>query len=207
MIEQDELLATSRQLLSRIICALIDDPTKVEIDARAMPHRINWNIRVGVNDAGKLIGKGAAHIKALTVVMTLIGRRHDSIWKLMALDPHDGPRAEAERVEPVKGYNPEPAWDLLTDIAEAICEDWPQIGVEKGTSADGSEEFTFTLKPALAQDWLLLGEPIKVNNDRRDGRGMLVLAEKIDLASALQTIFRAYGRQQGVSFKVAVATK
>ena len=52
-------------LLTQLLKAIIDHPEDLRIETKEFQGRIEWRVRVHIDDQGKVIGKKGAHIKAL----------------------------------------------------------------------------------------------------------------------------------------------
>lgn len=177
-------------LITRLIEALIDDPRKLELDARPMPRRVDWRAKVDINDTGKLIGKKAAHLKALRVLVALMGARYAEDWRFAVHDPDDGERVEREPIQMAgKNFNAGPMAVFLAEILQAVLDASPGVDI---VTAPAEDAFTFRIRPASVGDYERLVEPVPVGYD------------SLAPVAALGTLFRAYGRQLGANFRIEV---
>lgn len=174
-------------LIVRIIEAIIDDARSLELDTEPLTRRVNWRAKVNVNDAGKLIGKKGAHLKAIRVLVGLMGQHFGEVWHVSVDDPDEGPIHEKPPIEPAANYNPALASQFLLEILETFLADAPEIGVERA-----GDEFLFVIRPRNVGDYEKLVEEYNL------GR------EQLAPVAALGTLFRAYGRQQGVTLRIEV---
>lgn len=179
------------ELITKLIDCLIDDPRKTQLEARPMTRRVNWKAKVAINDTGKLIGKLGAHLKAIRVLVGLMGQRFGEDWRFAVEDPDDGERREPVRIERVAAYDPAPATAFLGEILGAILDEPAAINLTQDISSAGCS-YTFTIAARVIQDYERLVEPFAIGY------------EQLAPVAALGTIFRAYGRQQGVDFRVFV---
>lgn len=174
-------------LIVRIIEAIIDDARSLELDTEPLTRRVNWRAKVNVNDAGKLIGKKGAHLKALRVLVGLMGQRFGEVWHVAVDDPDEGDIHEKPPIPMATDYKPAEALAFLVEILDAILTEKPSIGVAPGVEPS---EFLFVIWPTSVADFETLVKPYNL------GR------EEIAPIAALGTLFRAYGRQQGVNFRI-----
>lgn len=186
-------------LILKLAEALVDDPRRVSMEASEMPRRINWQVKVDINDAGKLIGKHGSHLKAFGLVVRLMGEKGGEDWRLVHVPPDDGERMERAPSETPKHYDPTIASEILKESLELILEAAPVVSVDQHRN-----EFTFTVRPILAQDFARLLDAVEITPARFNPARN---AETLNLASALGTLWRAYGRKEGVYFKVNVIAK
>ncbi len=179
------------ELISRLIETLVDDPRRIELDAQTMPRRVNWRAKVDINDTGKLIGKKAAHLKSIRVLVCLMGQRFGEDWRFAVTDPDDAPRKEPRPIPPAENFNAGPACVFLKEILVAILDESPEVDI----LCDSAGDFTFRIRAKAIQDYERLVEPIPVGYD------------SLTPIAALGTLFRAFGRQQGVNFRVEVPSR
>ena len=180
----------SAELLSRLLEGLLDDPRRLELDATPLPRRVNWRVKVSFNDAGKLCGKGGEHIKSLIVLVRLLGERHGEQWILEVLDPDQGERVENLPIPDAPAHLPGESLRLLYELLAEIL---TAPAVVKVTQTGGKPlVFNFEIRPANVQDYELLVTAVPVQRT------------ELTPVAALGTLFRALGRQQGVSYRVEV---
>lgn len=181
-------LDNSAGALERLISALLDDPRKLELDANRLPRRVNWRLRVDINDAGKVIGKKGAHVKALALVVSRLGDRLGEVWTLKVEDPEEGPRGEPRRdASPPDHFSPAADLELLSDLLACLV----GRGFELDVVADGSADWVFRVAAAT------FGEHEALVDKRQDEAGETLIG-------ALGTLFRAVGRRQGVGYRVEI---
>lgn len=178
-------------LVTRLICALIDNERELELRANELPRRVNWIAKVGINDTGKLIGGGARHVRSLRAVLSVIGSKHGEDWRFIAENPEDGERrTEFER----RGFNPNhlPGEELalLRLTLEAMLTTPPAIDLLGG---DG--EYQFTINCGAVQDYEVLATPVTV--------GFNTLTP----IAALGTLWKAYAQQQGARYTVHLPSR
>lgn len=176
-------------LLVQLINGLIDQRARLELEAVALPRRVNWKAKVDINDTGKLIGKKAAHLFSLRVLIALMGKRFSEEWRLTVLDPDEGERLPSPPPPRPREFNPSLAQDFLGQVLDAMLDENPLIIVERGP---GALEFAFVIHCKSVSDYERLVTAIGV------GR------EELTPVAALGTLFRAYGHQQGVAFRIEV---
>lgn len=180
-----------KDIIKALITGLIDDAQSLRLDAAEMPRRVNWRAKVDINDTGKLIGKKAAHLYSLRVLISLMGARFGEDWRFEVSDPDDGERKEKAEIQRVKEIDASPVREFLFRILEGVIAERPEIHFVAQTNEYGWREYAFTILATKA-DYSRLTTPVMV------GR------EKLAPVAALGTLFRAYGRQQGVSFTIQV---
>lgn len=190
---------TRRPLITRLINGLIDDERSLELDSVALVRRVNWRAKVDINDMGKVIGRQAAHLYSLRVLLNLMGAKFGEDWRLEVTDPDAGDRVDKGMVPAAKSYDPRPTRDLICEIMEATGHDAFTVEIQTTTKSESSPdhrlEYKFIIRPATRSDLELLLTKVTV------GR------VELTPVAALGTIFRAYGRQQGVSFTIEVPNK
>lgn len=178
------------RLICRLVESIIDNSRALELEAQPMTRRVNWRAKVNVNDAGKLIGKKGAHLKSIRVLVGLMGQHFGEVWRFDVVDPDEAEIVEKDPIAPATAalYDTRPARELLVDVLETFCAERP--GIVSEVNADA--EIVFTIQPKSVRDYETLVEGYNL------GR------EQLTPVAALGTLFRAYGRQQGVTFRVEV---
>lgn len=63
------------QLLSRIVCALVDRPEFVVIKTHAAEEGVSFSIDVHPDDTGKIIGRQGRNAKSLRIIVSAIGQK------------------------------------------------------------------------------------------------------------------------------------
>lgn len=182
------------ELIARLINGLIDDDQGLALEAVGLPRRVNWRAQVDINDTGKLIGKKAAHLYSLRVLITLMGARYGEDWRLEVLDPEEGERSERPPIPHAKNFDPAPLIELLSMILDAILAESATIQTERA-SKDGQDVHLLRVQAKSMADYEKLVTAVIV------GR------EQLTPVAALGTLFRAYGRQRGAHIWVEVPSK
>lgn len=196
-----EAATNAAELIVRLASALVDDARAVQLEMQPLVRRVNFLAKVDINDHGKLLGKRGAHLKPLKLLVKAMGRKHGEAWELFASDPDVGNREDRPQAKPPAVYDPTAARDLLGETLEAILEE-PAIleAVEEPKNT-----FTFTIKAGVVQDYERLVESHEVVTERgTPGEGDYRPAETMTLVAALGTFWYAYGRRDGVRFRVVV---
>lgn len=185
-------------LIARLINGLIDQSDHLELEAVVLPRRVNWNAKVDINDAGKLIGKKAAHLYSLRVLLLLMGKRFGEEWRLTALDPDEAPRVESSVPARPRDFNPSVAQDFLGQILDAILAEPAAVSVVRDSDP---LDFVFVIRAKSTADYEILVTKVMVGTVYKSG------PIELTPVAALGTLYRAYGRQQGVNFRVEVPSQ
>lgn len=181
-------------LIARLITGLIDDDKGLELEAVNLPRRVNWRAQVDINDTGKVIGKKAAHLYSLRVMITLMGARFGEEWRLEVMDPEEGERVNRPARPQDPNFDPAGLVDFLGQILDAILSENATIQAEPA-EMDGLQGHLLRIHARAMKDYEILATAIPV------GR------ETLTPVAALGTLFRAYGRQLGAHVWVEVPSK
>lgn len=174
-------------LLRRLIESLIDMPRDLQIDYRELRDRVEWRVVPNINDHGKVVGKGGAHIKAIKFLMAEIGIQHFTQFVVM-LEEGPGERGpDPVRRPATPTYSVTPAKTLLEDILAALFDEAPRVEVVRE-----GPHFEFRITTYRVQDHDQLQPPIAGDDD----------AESI--ITSLATLFNASAKRDGVLFKLEV---
>lgn len=183
----ETLAEEATSLLRRLIESLIDRPRDLQIDYRTMDGRVEWRIIPNVDDQGKVVGKGGAHIKAIKFLMAEIGIQHFSKFVVMLEQGPGVAGPDPVRRPAAPTYSVTPAKTLLEDILAALFDEAPAVEVVR----DGLH-FEFLITAARVQDHDKLQPPIAGDEDAQS------------LITALATLFNASAKRDGVLFKIEV---
>lgn len=193
----------AEELVCRLICALVNHPDEVRLERAEFTRDTRWSVHLHVDDAGKVIGKEAAHVRSISLLLGLIGLRSKWRYSLRVLNSSDVGSApqHRERPEPPDKYDPTAAKALLLDVLGAILEEHPEVDLtskavhplNRKNPSSPKVEFTFAVRAAGAQDHDTLGEAFGPDEEHR-----------MSAEAALGTLWRAIGKKDGVSFIVAV---
>jgi predicted RNA-binding protein YlqC (UPF0109 family) len=181
-------------LISRLLEALIDNPRELNLDAMPLEGRVNWWVKVNISDTGRIVGKQGAHMNALKVLVAAMGRRYEEDWRFEMNEPDPGERHDKPRVAQPRTYNSSDASLLLAELVRAILGHTPHIIVR-----DAHPDYTWSIEAEAVQDYETLVTAMPVM-----GRPDLAPIQPV---AALGTLWRAYGRQHGVNFKVEVPAR
>lgn len=198
----EETAAISAELIVRLASALVDDARAVQVEMQPLTKRVNFLVKVDINDHGKLVGRRGAHLKALKLIVKLMGQRHGESWELRALDPDESDREDRPQAKAPDTYDAHDALALLCDVLIQILEEKHEVGFVE----DPRNTFIFTIKASVVQDYERLAveqhEVVPEKGDPSDGDYRP--AETMTLVAALGTFWYAYGRRDGVRFRVIV---
>lgn len=184
------------ELIEHLLTALINDPRKMTLEARVLPRRVNWRVKVDINDTGKLIGRQACHLKALRAIVFSLGARYGEDWRLDVDDPDDAERLPITRTPDAEAYDVAPALTLLREVLAALLQEVPYVEVQGAGSS-----FNLKISAVLVQDYEALATPVPVERDPRRP------FEQMTPIAALGTLWRAIGRQGGASLTVEVPAR
>lgn len=79
--------APEYEFLHYVLTNLLDEPEQMELRHSVDDLGVLLEVRVAEEDMGKLIGKGGQTVKALRVLLRLIGSKTNSRINLKVLDP------------------------------------------------------------------------------------------------------------------------
>lgn len=179
-------------LLRRLLESFTDHHQDIELDFRAMRGRVDWLLKGNIDDQGKLVGKQAAHIKALKFILAAIGEKAGEQYFIRLLEAETGERGapSPRRIAP-PDYNPEPTLELLHDLLRELLEQSPLV-----------EAFDDHNQDLLGWKFLITCHSIQDHERLVGEEGAVPNAPS--LLDALGTLFCAAGNRDGVSFKLDV---
>ncbi len=185
----DDIAEDVCAMLRRVIETIIDRPRDLAIDYRPMRGRIDLHVTPNINDQGKIVGKGGAHIRALKYLMAQLGERQGQ-QIVIYLHENDGGRRFPDPVRAVgkPTYNTAGHLALLQDLLNGLLDEPPSITVVR-ESGFAQPAFVFVIEARRVQDYERL-VPV--------GEGSQ------SLVTELGTLFRAAGHRDGVSFRLEV---
>lgn len=176
---------------------LIDFPSSLTVEPRELgAGGVYWTIQGHADDYRKICGIGGAHIKALTFLAGAIGVANRSDYKVWLKESTIGQKRPMPLVEPVDGYDPRDARDLLCRVLAAVL--GPGSAFAVNVEADGftrievppfSLLYTFEISVRSEADFEILGS----SEPGRESRTLL---------DAISTIWRAYAAKSGVAFEL-----
>jgi predicted RNA-binding protein YlqC (UPF0109 family) len=172
----------------RSLCALFTaKPEALQIEVvEETPYSVKFDLKTCRDDHHKLIGRGGATIRALSLIVNCLFPESQVGYAIRDLkEPDSGERAPFMPAKAVDAYDPSAARDKLGELLEKLCVDRCVVSVEEDRE-DHPLRFTFTVIPSDPGDY-----------DFLMGSGMPAKPLK-----ALDTIWRAYGAANGVIFRV-----
>lgn len=181
-----------KDLLRRLLEAFIDHPSDLTVDAKELPGRVDWKIKVHADDYGKVAGRQGAHIQALQFIVSKLGEVIGEDFRLALREPDPGPRRGRSPEKKARSYDPSDASLLLQELLGEILQLPPQVEVDQAETPDGYLLFTFKIKPELHQDH----DALIAHDEMFEGQTLI---------AALQTLFRAYANREGVIFQLEEA--
>lgn len=188
----DEISEDVCLMLRRVIDTMIDHPRDLNINYRLMRGRMDLHVRPNINDQGKIVGKGGAHIKALKFLMAQLGERHGQQIVVFLHEDESGTRLP-DPVRPAGSptFDTSAHQELLQDLLTALLEEPAIITVHK-EAGFAQPAFVFCIEARRIQDYerLVPGE---------EGGQSLI--------TELGTLFRAAGYRDGVSFRLEVPSR
>lgn len=185
-------LETTHALLEDLIQSLVGEREIFKLTQRS-PDKglINFYIRPSAKVAGRVIGYEGCHLRALQLVVDLMGR--PEIWNLEFVKPSDKYRERPKNTPAPSNHSTSGAEALLADLLK-------QLKIDASVTASGSPEkgYIFAIRPheqaALAA---LLDYHEAVYYGTKD-------TSPLNLVGALGTIFRGIGKNSGVSYVLDV---
>ncbi len=181
-------------MLRRVIETIIDRPRDLAIDYRPMRGRIDLHVTPNINDQGKIVGKGGAHIRALKYLMAQLGERQGQ-QIVIYLHENDGGQRFPDPVRAVgkPTYNTAGHLALLQDLLNGLLDEPPAITVSRRKSlAPVPPIFIFNIEARRIQDHERLQPPLAGDE------------QAVSVITALETIFNAAARKEGVTFRLEV---
>ena len=187
-------LETTHALLEDLLLSLVDKEAALTLRANLLPGRINWSVQVDVSDTGKVCGTGGSHLRALQLVIDLMGRHQKEEWHLALEDPEGTVRVRKPDAPMPEDHDTSDATLLLSEILSAIGIDCSVV--VSGGIAGG---FDFEIRPHGQQDHaaLLDAHPAIYRKNQKE-------RQEINLVAALGSLWRAGGRKSGVAYRVSV---
>jgi len=189
-------LETTHALLEDLLLSLVDKEGALTLRANEHTGRIDWTVGVDINDITKIIGKGGAHMRAIRLIVDLMGRAKNpvEIWNFEHDEPEEGLRHRREDMEQPNFHDPEDDTILLSEILSAI-------GVDCSVAVSGAIAggFDFSIRPHSQAANQALLEPHEAIYKRWQKE-----REPLNLAAALGTLWRAVGKKNGVRYRVSV---
>lgn len=183
-----QVVEDSALLLRRIVESFTDYPADLTLESKLLPGRVDWRLRVNVNDHGKVIGRNGSHIRALQYLWAQVGESCGQYF-VLRLDENPVGKREPEKRRPT----PNPAFScvghkaLLSDFLDQVLSERPAIEVRR---EQARVEFVFVIDCERVQDYERL---------------VCVTTETTQtVITELGTLFRAAGHKNGVGFKLEV---
>lgn len=182
-------------LIRRLLESFTDHHADLDLRFREMPGRVDWLLAGNINDQGKLVGRQAAHIKAVKFILAELGDVAGEQYFIRLEEAAAGERGmPAPPRVPPPDYNTAPTAKLLFDLLSALLDQPPVIGLIKDTTGD-KPGWTFRIQCVRVQDYEKLVAPVDDDPSNQT------------LLTSLGTLFRAAGNKDGVSFKIEVPSR
>lgn len=186
-------LAHSEGLITRLLEAMVDNPRNIRIEQDQKSRLLKWRVWVDARDYGKAAGRRGTHVRALSTVVGLMGKRSQSWW-VLRLEDSDGEQGARVEIQDAETFDPRATVELLGLVLAAFLPRPALLQAQLSPLYDGTIVVTLGIRPDSDGDLALLTNVIA------DELG------EITPLDALGTIFRAIGRQLGVVLKVEVAS-
>ncbi len=183
---------TASPIIERLLLALVDDPRAVQLEANCLPGRVNWSFRVDVNDTGKVIGKGGTHLRAIQLIIELMGKAAREEWHAKPNDPTGKSRERRPDTEPPESHSPFSDCSLLGSLLALM-----RINTKVEATGNVADGFVFKIRCVQFQDHdALLDMHAAIYSRNQMER------EPLNLIGALGSLFRSIGRRQGVRYRI-----
>lgn len=186
-------LAHSEGLITRLLEAMVDNPRNIRIEQDQKNRLLKWRVWVDASDYGKASGRRGTHVRALSIVVGLMGKRSQAWW-VLRLEDSDGEQGERVEIEDAETFDARPTVELLGQVLAAFLDRPALLQATFARAHAGTIIVTMGIRPETQGDLALLTDIIK------DELGEITPLE------ALGTIFKTIGRQLGVVLKVEVAS-
>jgi predicted RNA-binding protein YlqC (UPF0109 family) len=83
----DDVLANLKQSVERLVFALVDDPSTVEVGTTEGHSLVVFEIRCPQREMGKIVGKHGRNIQALRTIMSAIGAKYRKRVQVEVIEP------------------------------------------------------------------------------------------------------------------------
>lgn len=180
-------------LLRDLVAALCSKPEEARVDYIPGEGDLGaFRVKVADCDTGRVFGRDFSHLFALKFIVQRMAARARARWSLSIADRAPGAGDErSEYPPPPQAYDPEGARALLEDAVNAVISDNASVAAGNGHKP---HNFVFTIRADTRDGAAELTTPFSVTGAR----------EPLSAQSALGTLWRAIGRQEGVTFRVEV---
>lgn len=179
-----------RDLIRALINSLINSPEKLTIESRGFRGITYWHVTPAGDDYPMINGQGGDTIRPLFYLVSLLGHACGQTYNLRLDEPHPGPRRGFVKTELARKYDPAAAKALLTELLGEYLTDPFRVDIAATHSVP--LRFVFNLEATTRPDHEFLTE--RADNNPAG----------IAFLDAIRTIFTAYGRREGVQFKIEV---
>lgn len=178
----------TEELLRKLMESFLFFPRDLHIEPKGEDGRIDFVIEVHPDDQKLAIGFRGCHIKAMHLILHMIGRAEKKDYRFVLVDrvPQQSERAAPQIAQ---RYDPLPAKALLLELLKAVFDYTPIIEMTRSEVAPLT--YTFSIICATEHDWLRL--------TTKTGR------DAINLEGAIGTIYRAWANKDGVVFNIATS--
>ena len=184
---QNELIL--RDLIESITC----QPEQIRLEVKERPARVYWKLRASADDTPRLVGTNGAHVKALSFLISELGKAADKPYDFTLEDPEPGPVSHERLKKVAEEYDELPTLNLLERLLDALGVGEYHIDHAKtGVHADGRIENQFTIYVRSDEDYRILTVPPTLDRDRPTVIG------------ALGALFRAAANKQGIRIQLQV---
>lgn len=180
-------------IIEGLLLAMVDDKRAVTLEANCLPGRVNWMFRVDINDTGKVIGIGGSHIRAMNLLVGLMGKQAGAEWHAVAMDPSGVERIGRSVAAVPKAFNATPDWTLLCQLLVALG-----INADVAPTGNITAGYTFQVRGSGQQDQAALLDMHAVHYKRAG----IPMKEEVNVVGAIGTLFRAIARRQGVRYRL-----
>jgi len=167
----DEIAHETARMVSKILSGIAIHKDSVKISVEQLARSAVICAQVHSADMPRAIGRGGAHIKALTKIVGDIGLTSGVPLKIRLLEPEAGQRDRYSPFQPKEEWDGKSAHELLTQVASAAISGGAVV--ERNDGANAVTEFV--VKPMRRQ-------PAR---------------EFEELIAALNVLWNAIGRAQG----------
>lgn len=176
----------SLDLLREIVASFTDHHDAIKIEAKEFPGYVSWLLKVHGTDHNKVVGRKGAHVKALTRLVTALGRANGNVYRFKLLEPTNDQRQEFTPTRTIETYDPSNAISLLRwTIAALIDEDDEQIGIDSHQDPN-TLHFQFRLTVPGSGEVLLTATPEP-------------------LLDAIQTLWHAWAKKDGKDLEFIIS--
>jgi predicted RNA-binding protein YlqC (UPF0109 family) len=188
-------MKTFEEILIQLIGSYTFLPEYLDVEAKEHLGSTYFRAHVHGDDFPAVVGRQGSHIKALQCFVAAVGEAAGEVYAISLSEPTmPRTRQSFDRVPFQTNYDPEPAGDLMRELLGMVGLGQHTVEIRRDTYNGGNNplNFLFVIFVRSNDDYLKLTAPL----------GAVGRLDQPVLIAAIGTLFRAYGKKNGVDFKV-----